>query len=182
MQGPVWCMRGRRLAPVMMAILLLGAAGRYSQVQAAEPSTELKRLQENAQGAYRAGSYAEALEIAKRVLALTIKEFGPDDEQAAIQEYGVGLVAEQAGKLAEAEQHYAVSVRIREKVYGPDSPAVTQAQAELGSVILRQGRPVEAKRFPECIALSEPRPQTIAATRALLGAVEALVEIGRAHV
>ena len=45
MQGPVWCMRGRRLAPVMMAILLLGAAGRYSQVQAAEPSTELKRLQ-----------------------------------------------------------------------------------------------------------------------------------------
>lgn len=145
MQVPVMWMPHNRLATAMLAVLLLAAIGYAESAKAAEPSAELKGLQEIAQAFYRAGSYAEALESAEKVLALTIKEFGPEGEQTAIQEYGVGLVAERAGKLADAERHYAASVRIREKVYGPDSPAVTQASAELGSVILLQGRAAEAE-------------------------------------
>ena len=145
MQVPVMWMPHNRLATAMLAVLLLAAIGYAESAKAAEPSAELKGLQEIAQAFYRAGSYAQALEAAEKVLALTVKEFGPEGEQTAIQEYGVGLVAERAGKLVDAERHYAASVRIREKVYEPDSPAATQASAELGSVILRQGRAAEAE-------------------------------------
>jgi len=113
--------------------------------QAAEPSAELNGLQEIAQNFYRSGAFAEALETAEKALVLTLNEFGPESEQAAIQEYGVGITAERAGKLDVAERHYRASVRIREKVYGPDSPAVTQAQAELGNVLLLLGRIEEAE-------------------------------------
>lgn len=123
-----------------LALILDATAG-----QAAEPSEKLKLLQKTATDLYRAGSYAEALQAAERALEQTVQEFGPNDEQTAIQAYGVGLAAEAAGDPAEAERRYAQSLRIRETVYGADSAGVATVLEPLGRVILKLGRPDEAE-------------------------------------
>jgi len=130
-----------RLLALAGAVLLAAMTAALAQ----EPSAELKGLEASAAGHYRAGDYASALEVAERALALTIREFGPEHERVGIQSYGAGLTAEAAGKSADAERHYALSVRVREKVYGPDSAGTAQAVEKLAAVILRQGRTDEAE-------------------------------------
>lgn len=124
--------------------LLLGIVPAQA-LRAAEPSQELQALQGKAAHLYQTGFYREALETAREALALTIKEFGPDHEQTAIQTYGAGYAAEAAGDWAEAEREYAETVRIREKVYGPDSAGVATALERLGLAVLNAGRPAEAE-------------------------------------
>lgn len=135
--------RAATLALVLLMPLLLLVTSHSAR--AAAPSAELKAQRELAQESFRAGDYAEALDAAEKALELTIKEFGAESEETAIQEYGVGLTADRAARLDLAERHYRASVRIRERVYGPDSPGVTQAQAELGDVLVRLGRLQEAE-------------------------------------
>jgi CHAT domain-containing protein len=112
---------------------------------AIEPSYTLKALQDQSAELYRAGSYREALRTAKEALALTIKEYGPNHEQTAVQAYGVGFAAEAAGDFAEAARQYAESVRIREAVYGADSAGVATAIERLAYSVLKTGRPAEAE-------------------------------------
>jgi CHAT domain-containing protein len=128
---------------LLLAAALLAATGHPSC--AAGPSPELAKLQEAAQRQYREGAYADALKTSEAVIELTRKEFGPQSEQIAIQEYGAGLVAERAGAIAAAERHFARSVGVREAVYGRDSPVLTEALARLGAVLLRQGKVDEAE-------------------------------------
>jgi CHAT domain-containing protein len=125
-------------------LCLCGAAG-LSSTRAAELSPKLQALQDRAQELYRAGSYAEALETAKETLALAIKEFGRDDEQTAVQAYGVGVVAEAVGDFAEAAKYHRESVRIREAIYGPDSPGLAVALERLAYSTLKMGNTAEAE-------------------------------------
>ncbi|HZV21569.1 MAG TPA: tetratricopeptide repeat protein, partial [Hyphomicrobiales bacterium] len=110
-----------------------------------EPSGKLKALQDRAAELYRAGSYNEALQTAKEALALTIREFGRDDEQTAIQAYGVGFAAEAAGDFAEAVRQYGESVRIREAVYGKESAGLATALERLAYATLKTGKTAEAE-------------------------------------
>ena len=127
------------LAPVALPSLRLDPAS------AAEPSERLKQLQQQAASLYQAGSYGQALQAGKQALAQAVAEFGADSEQASIQAYGVGMVAEAAGDFAEAERQYAESVRIREIVYGRDSAGTATALERLGAAVLKAGRPAEAE-------------------------------------
>jgi CHAT domain-containing protein len=113
--------------------------------QPAAPSDELKTLQELSTGYYKSGAYAEALGVAEKALAVTIREFGADHERTAIQTYSVGMFAEAAGRLADAERYYSQSVRIRNKIYGAESAGTAQAVEKQASVMLRQGRAAEAE-------------------------------------
>ncbi len=113
-------------------------------VRAAEASEELQVLQKKAAKLYQTGFYREALQTAQQVLALTVREYGPDHEQTSIQAYGVGLTAEAAGDFAEAEHQYAETLRIREKLYGPESAGVATALERLGHAVL-SARPSEAE-------------------------------------
>ncbi len=128
----------------VLALLWTAGAGPAS---AAEPSAKLRELQNEAAQLYKAGSYGQALPAAKRALAQAVQEFGPDSEQAGIQTYSVGLVAEVAGDFAEAERQYSQSVRIREIVYGRDSAGVANVLERLGHAVLKSGRPAEAERY-----------------------------------
>ncbi len=143
-----WRRWTRRLStPLFVLALALVALPfvRLVPAEAAQQSEKLKQLQDKAAGLYRAGSYAQALEASKQTLAQAIAEFGRDSDQAGIQTYGVGVVAEASGDFAEAERQYKESVRVREIVYGPDGAGVALALERLGHAVLKLGRPAEAE-------------------------------------
>ncbi len=112
---------------------------------AKEPSPELVRLRAVASEYYKSGAYRDALEAAKKTIALTKAEFGPDSEEAYIQSYGAGLTAEAAQDFAEAERQFAEAARIGEIVYGKDNAGVGHSFEQLGSAILHEGRPEDAE-------------------------------------
>src|SRR5262245_39406900 len=130
-----------RLLALLLALSLC-VWGRGAEAR--EPSARLKALQEAAAAHYREGAYTQALEAAKQTLALTIQEFGADDEQVGIQTYSVAFTAEAAGDLPLAERYYRESLRIRDKVYGVDSPGSTMVTEKLAAVLVKAGRAVEA--------------------------------------
>ncbi len=130
------------LAFVLAAVLMAGA----TPASAAEPSAKLKQLQEEEARLYQAGDYRQALPLSKQALAQATAEFGPDSEQASIQSYGVGMVAEALGDYPEAARQYGKSLRVREIVYGRDSAGVATVLERLGAAVLKAGRQAEAER------------------------------------
>jgi CHAT domain-containing protein len=120
-------------------------AVRAVPANAADPSEKLKQLQQRAAELYDAGSYQEGLQAAKQALAQAVEEFGLDSEQASIQAYGVGMVAESAEDFAEAARQYAESLRVREIVHGRDSVGVANVLERLGHALLKLGRLTEAE-------------------------------------
>jgi CHAT domain-containing protein/tetratricopeptide (TPR) repeat protein len=112
---------------------------------AAEPSPQLKALQDRARALYTARDYRQSLDVARQVLAQTIAEFGRDHEQTAIQTFSVAFLAEAVGDLALAEASYRESVRIREIVYGPENAGVAMALEKLGGVLMKAGRARDAE-------------------------------------
>ena len=129
------------------ALILLAAPAIHAQnaKQGQLPSPALKQQQEAATELWRRGDYAAALPASERLLAATRAEFGPDHEQVAIQAYGLGLVAEAAGRFDIAERAFRENVAVGEKVYGKDTALTTQGQEKLGEVLVAAGRAAEAE-------------------------------------
>ncbi|MGE0627817.1 MAG: CHAT domain-containing protein [Hyphomicrobiaceae bacterium] len=134
----------RGLFPAIVAVLaLLPANGTFAQVR--QPSKALQALEQNATRYYRAGNYEAALAESEKALARAISEFGSEHEQIGIRTYSLGLIADAAGKPEAAAGYYRQSVRVREKVYGPDSAGTAQALEMLGHALLRAGHIDEAE-------------------------------------
>jgi CHAT domain-containing protein len=125
------------LRRLLVASLLL-AAGSLAQAQ--QPSQELQGLRDTAAFLYRAGAYAEALEATRRAAALVVREFGAEHEQAALSEYSLGLISDAMGDLVGAERRFTACLKLREKIYGPDSAAVAAVLESLGLVLIKAGR------------------------------------------
>jgi hypothetical protein len=130
---------------IWLILLSLGALAFLSAALAQQPSNELQELRETSHALYRSGDYASALRFAEQALPLVIREFGPEHEQTGIQYYSLGLTAEKAGNLARAEKYFLETVRVREKIYGPQGPGVAEALEMLGGVQIKQGRPDAAE-------------------------------------
>ena len=130
--------------PVLAFILaaLLAAGG--GPASAAEQSKKLRQLQEE-HGPALDGVPQKALPVAKQALALAVEEFGPDSSQADQEAYGVGTLAEAAGDFAEAARQYSDCVRVREILYGRESPIVANTLERLGHVLVKLGRFAEAE-------------------------------------
>ena len=133
--------RPLRLMLAVLGLISCCAPG----ARAADPSPQLKALQDSARSHYEARRYGQALAAARQVLALTVQEFGRDHEQAGIQTFSVGTIAEALGDLALAEDSYRESVRIREIVYGPESAGTAMALEKLGGVLLKADRAADAE-------------------------------------
>ncbi len=135
----------RSVFPVLAFVLgvLFGAGA--APAHAAEPSKKLLQLQAETTSLYQAGSYQQALTVARQAFAQAAQEFGPDSRQADIQAYGVGTLEEAAGDLAGAARQYSDCVRVREIVYGRDSPVVGDTLVRLGHVLVKLGRLDEAE-------------------------------------
>lgn len=130
----------RAFSVLPVAAMLVAATLLASALQAQQPSNELKELRETSQDLWRVGDYAGALQFAERALPLVIREYGPEHEETGIQYFSLGLITQAMGNLAQAERHFTDTVRIREKVYGADSPSVAMALENLGQVQLKSGR------------------------------------------
>ena len=129
-----------RLFVVWLAALVLAPGAMVPGVMAQQPSPELTRLREETREHYQAGYYARALQLAEQALPLVIRQYGPAHEQTSIQYFSLGLINQAAGKLAAAEKHFAATLRLREKLYGRDSPAVANSLDRLGAVYVKMGR------------------------------------------
>jgi CHAT domain-containing protein/tetratricopeptide (TPR) repeat protein len=137
----------RSVALAVTALLLI--AGPVAQAQAPAdarlPSPELKGLQERSAELYRQRNWPEALAAAERMLVAARAELGPRHEQVAIQAYGLGLVAEEAGRPDIAERAFRESLAVGETVYGRDEAATTQAMEKLAETLVQLNRPAEAE-------------------------------------
>ncbi len=134
-------------AIMLTSLILLTSPWALAQTgkQGQLPSPVLKQQQEAAAELWRRGDYAAALPASERLLAATRAEFGPDHEQVAIQAYGLGLVAEAAGRLDIAERAFRENLAIGEKVYGKDTALTTQGQEKLAEILIAAGRAAEAE-------------------------------------
>ena len=125
-----------------VAMLVLGGAARAQQ-----PSQALEDLRERSQAYWQDQDYARAREAAERALQLVLREFGREHEQTALQYFSLGLIAQAMGDYARAERYFADTVRVREKVYGPDSVSVAIALEHQGHALLKSGRPQAAEKL-----------------------------------
>jgi hypothetical protein len=66
----------RAAVPIVFAILSIAIG---SIAARAQQNSDLDTLNQQVVQLYRAGKYSEATDIAKRVLALTERQFGPED-------------------------------------------------------------------------------------------------------
>jgi CHAT domain-containing protein/tetratricopeptide (TPR) repeat protein len=137
--------RAPRLSALGLSIFALVVLSHASDTKAQQPSPELTQLRETANALYRSGDYALALQKAEQVLPLVIRQFGSEHEQTLIQYTSLGMIAEKAGNLRAAQRYHAESVRIREKVYGPESAGVAQALESLGAIYVKMGQPDAAE-------------------------------------
>jgi tetratricopeptide (TPR) repeat protein len=116
--------------------LLIGSLAASAQ----QSSRELQNLQETTRDLYQAGEVAEALRLAERASPLIVREYGAEHEQMGVHTYTLGMLNETLGDFTVAERYFAQSVRIREKVYGPESAGVAMALENLAGVQIKAGR------------------------------------------
>ena len=113
--------------------------------EAAEPSKKLQQLQDEVARLHQAGSYEQALPLAKQVLALTVAEFGPDSLQASIQSSGVGIVAEGRAILPRPRANMPNTCASWRSCLAGTATIVADALEHLGHALVKLGRLTEAE-------------------------------------
>jgi tetratricopeptide (TPR) repeat protein len=86
------------------------------------------------------GKYADAVPLARRVLAIREKEQGPDHPDVATALNNLALLYLVHGRYLEAEPHFKRSLAIREKALGPDHPDIGDTLNNLAALYQAQHR------------------------------------------
>lgn len=115
----------------------------YSPVPAR--GDDWKKLNSEVVRLYHAGKYTEAIEIAKRVLALTETQLGPDHPDVGQSLNNLALLYNNQGRTAEAEALYKRSLDIGEKALGSDHPNVGTTLNNLAELYRIRGRYAQAE-------------------------------------
>lgn len=89
------------------------------------------------------GRREEARALAREVLEVRERHFGPASRQVAEAVAVLATLAYQAGEFAEAEPLHRRALSIREELLGPDHPDVAQTLSRLGTTLGRLGRMTE---------------------------------------
>ena len=130
-----------RVAPIAM-VILLGADPIPGHAQSPK---DLVGLDKQAVQLYRAGKYAEALEVAKQSLALAERQFGADHVEVCPPLNNLAAIYDRLGQYAEAERLYRRALAIREKALKPDHPDIGLSLNNLAGLYFAQGRHAEAE-------------------------------------
>ena len=132
----------RRLAAMVAAgLVCVGSLVAAAHAQTADDDPAA--LDAEGMRLYQAGKYAEAIEIAKRLLAIAEKALGPNHPSVGTSLSNLALLYQAQGRHGEAEPLYKRSLTIREKALGPDHPDVGQSLDNLAKLYWAQGRYAE---------------------------------------
>src|SRR5262245_15282846 len=116
---------GQRLAVMLLTALVCGIV--LAVPAPSQEGDDPAALSAEAEGLFRAGKYAEAIEIAKRLLAIREKTLGPDHPDLARSlDFLAGLYRTQ-GPFGAAEPLYRRSLAIHEKALGSEHPNLVRA-------------------------------------------------------
>ena len=115
-------------------------AGVTSLPAVAQGADELEALNAQIVKLYRAGKYAEAIEIAKRSLAFSEKQLGPDHPAVGTALNNLALLYRAQGRYGEDEPLYKRSLALRKTALGPDHPDVGTSPNNLAALYQTQGR------------------------------------------
>ena len=135
--------RARHLAAVVVAGL--ACAMMLAGVSHAQRAEDAVALDAKVEKLYREGKYPEAIEIAKRVLAIRERALGPEHADVRTALNNLAELYRLQGRYAEAEPLYRRSLAIREKTLGPEHADVGTALNNLALLYSNQGRYAEAE-------------------------------------
>ena len=124
----------------VLAVATVAGAG----LATAQSDQEVDALHQQAAQLYQARKYREAMPIAEQALALAEQRFGADDARLSKLLYGLALLHEVQGRLAEAEPFYRRALAIQENARGPDHASVGTILDGLAGLYRRQSRHAEA--------------------------------------
>src|SRR4051812_40375998 len=126
---------------------------------AAQKSDELARasaLVQQVLQLYDQGRYADAIPLARKVLAILEKVLEPDHPDVASSLNNLASLYSKQGRYAEAEPLLKRSLAIFEKALGPDHPNVASSLNNLALLYYAQGRYAEAEPLlKRSLAISE---------------------------
>src|SRR5262245_5644620 len=113
-----------------------------SRTQTADDTAALSA---EAEKLYQAGKFVEAIEIAKRVLAIREKALGPEHPELGTSLSDLALLYYAQGRYAEAEPLVRRTIVILEKALGPEHADVAASLNNLAELYGAMGRYVEAE-------------------------------------
>jgi tetratricopeptide (TPR) repeat protein/CHAT domain-containing protein len=138
---------------IMLTLLLVFAAPMLALAQGTD---DLDALNKQFVTLYGQGKYAEAIEVAKRSLALAEKKFGPDHRLVGTALNNLAELHRAQGRFAEAEPLYKRAIAIDEKALGRDHTEVGTDLNNLGELYRAQGRYAETEPlYKRAIAIDE---------------------------
>jgi CHAT domain-containing protein/tetratricopeptide (TPR) repeat protein len=134
----VWPLGATVLAGLVWGGVLAGATHAQTVDDPVALNAEVERL-------YRAGKYAEATEIAKRLLAIREKALGPEHPRVGAARIDLAHLYMAHGRHAEAESLLRRSLAIDEKALWPGHPNVGRALNSLAWLYNAQSRRADAE-------------------------------------
>ena len=141
----------RRLAAMVVAglVMLVGVTHAQKGDDPEALNAEVARL-------YQEGKYAEATEIAKRVVAIREKALGPEHPDVGTVLNNLALLYHAQDRYGDAEPLYRRSLAILEKAPGPEHPDVGTLLGNLAELYRAQGRYGEAEPlYRRSLAITE---------------------------
>jgi tetratricopeptide (TPR) repeat protein/CHAT domain-containing protein len=150
-------MMGRSLRSAAALIVLIACSMTVGFTTAkAQRSDNFDTLNREVAQLYRAGKYAEAMDIANRALAVAEHQFGPDDARVGTALNNLAQLYQAQRRYAEAEPLFKRALAIAERALGPDHPTVGTALNNLAQLYQAQRRYAEAEPlFKRALAIAE---------------------------
>jgi CHAT domain-containing protein/tetratricopeptide (TPR) repeat protein len=127
------------VAVVLAALCAGGAVAQPRELMQADA------LNEELIQTYREGRYADALPLAKQVLAIREKALGPKHPDVATSLHNLAEVYRSQGRYSDADPLYKRSLSIWEKMLGPEHAGVAQTLGNLAGLYEDRGRYAEAE-------------------------------------
>ena len=114
---------------------------------AAQESSEIDQLNSAARKLYEQGKYKEALALAQQSFDAAVRQHGPNHPLVGRALSNLGVLHNDLGRHADAENFYTRSLALREKVLGPDHLDVAQSLNNLANLYRTMARYVEAEQM-----------------------------------
>ncbi len=130
---------------VAFLVLLLAVS-----TAAAQPTKDLARLDADAERAYDAGNYEQALRLSEA--ARQLAEQAPNPESLGSQYARMGAAAEMLGRYGDAAGHFRKLLAVYGKMYGPQSINAAFAMEMLGRVLCKLKQFDEAEKLFKSVA------------------------------